>query len=416
MQDHLIGQPERGEPLQQLPRGRVARRRAGAAGTCSSHLPTSARSRGAVGQRRGELDDEHAGRRVADRPAPHGGSVGDQPDLAQEIGGGRGGGHDRSGPPGAWGWCRTARAGSRRRACGTQRIVSPTCPTSPPRQMAGPEPRRTRRDAGPSRCGDRARHRGPRRGDRPARRLRPRAVGHRRRGDLGAHASSGPASPVRGDARRSDATRRDRHRPAHRQPHPRAHGDAATAEAHAGADGTARAEAARRGRHDRVGPRARAPAAARRLAGQAPRPRRVGRDAVGRRTDVAGRLGERRRRGRPARHARHRLRPRLDLQDLHGGRRPAARRRGQAPARRAGGAAPARVRHRSPGHGPDAARPHQRHQRLLLQPEDRPRAAVEPGRHVDRQAHVALRAGRAASGRARSGATPTRTTCCWASS
>ena len=45
--------------------------------------------------------------------------------------------------------------------------------------------------------------------------------------------------------------------------------------------------------------------------------------------------GNARRRGRAAGHARHGLRPRLDLQDADGGRRPAARRRGQAAARRA---------------------------------------------------------------------------------
>ena len=288
----------------------------------------------------------------------------------------------------------------------------PNEPTPPDgRSRASPQ----RRDADPSRGGDRARDRSPRRGDRPARRLRPRAVGRRRRGDLGAQ----PVRPgLAGLATPDDPTR-----------------PAETATARPTDSPTPEPTATPRPPEPSPAP----------TAPPAPKPPvvagttgRVHAHALQRRLDawrakhlvpgvsvamlwddgriVARRLGERRRRARPAGHAGHRLRPRLDLQDLHGGRRPAARRRGQAQARRAGGAPPARVRHRSPGHGQDAARPHQRHQRLLLQPEDRPRAAVQPGRHVDRQAHVALRAAGAHPTRARPGATPTRTTCCWASS
>ena len=106
----LVRQPERGEPLQQLARpGSLA-----VEPQLRHPLEPLADEREVQGrrrQRRGELDDEHAGRRMADRPAPLRGAVGDQPDLAQEIGGGGGVGHDRSGPPRAWGW-----AGRRGRA------------------------------------------------------------------------------------------------------------------------------------------------------------------------------------------------------------------------------------------------------------------------------------------------------------
>ena len=123
-------------------------------GTRSSHLPTSARSRAAAGCGAASSTDEHAGRGVADRAAPDGGSVGDQPDLAQQVGGGASSGHIRSCPrePGVLG--RTARTGSRRRACGLSAYrltVMPTEPTprrpstgaSAARPMAGPDARRS---------------------------------------------------------------------------------------------------------------------------------------------------------------------------------------------------------------------------------------------------------------------------------
>src|SRR6185295_10793156 len=104
--------------------------------------------------RRGELDHEYAGRGVADRAPPDGGSVGDQPDLAQQVGGGASSWHVRSCPrePGVLG--RTARTGSRRRACGLpayRLTVMPTEPTprrpstgdNAARPLAGPGARRS---------------------------------------------------------------------------------------------------------------------------------------------------------------------------------------------------------------------------------------------------------------------------------
>ena len=95
----------------------------------------------------------------------------------------------------------------------------------------------------------------------------------------------------------------------------------------------------------------------------------------------------------------------------------AARRRGQGRPGRPGGSAPSRLSARPPDHGPHAARPHQRAAGLLLRPGDRPRPPGQPGRGVDAGADVALRAqAPPRTGPARSGATPTPTTCSWASS
>ncbi len=89
-----------------------------------------------------------------------------------------------------------------------------------------------------------------------------------------------------------------------------------------------------------------------------------------------------------------RFRPRLDLEDLHRGGRPASS------STRASSSWTSGSRRCCPQLGIDRRvtvrmlLDHtQRPERLLLQPEDRPRAAGQPGRHVDREAHVALRAG-----------------------
>ena len=200
----------------------------------------------------------------------------------------------------------------------SQRIVSPSCPTSRPR---ADRDRRERRSSDGRPDARRAAVTPVRLGAatvlviavlvaglRPARRLRP---------------PSRPASPrprprrppvAVGDPRRSPPTLRRRlprrpprppateRRPPTRRPSPPRHRDR---RAHADADrnptGHGRPEPPGDGGRPPASATRRAPAPARRLAGEALRPRRVGRDAVGRRPHLAGRLGRRRRRGRPSR-------------------------------------------------------------------------------------------------------------------
>ena len=88
VEDGLRRQPERVDSPAGGPSTSVARRRGSRSGTRSSHLPTIARSSGADGAAPRLLDDEHAGRRQSDGLAPDGGAVGDEADVAQQVGGG----------------------------------------------------------------------------------------------------------------------------------------------------------------------------------------------------------------------------------------------------------------------------------------------------------------------------------------
>ena len=298
--------------------------------------------------RRGELDDEHAGRGVADRAAPDGGSVGDQPDLAQQVGGGASSGHVRSCPrePGVLG--RTARTGSRRRACGLSAYrltVMPTEPTprrpstgaSAARPIAGPDARRS--SVTPVRLG--------------AATVLVIAVLVAGFGLLGgsvetgrpsvaaaatsaltgspsatlAVTAAGSASP---DASATEAPATERATP-DSTTEPTADTDRrSNTDADRNPTGHGHPGTPRQRRFDRRRRPQGPPAPPRRLACEALRARRLGRDAVGRRPHLARHLGRRRHRVRSSSDARDRFRPRVDLEDLHGGGRPGSRRRGQA--------------------------------------------------------------------------------------
>ena len=69
-----------------------------------------------------------------------------------------------------------------------------------------------------------------------------------------------------------------------------------------------------------------------------------------------------------------------------------------------------------PDHGPQPARPHERPARLLPQREDRPAAPASAGRDVDGRPTPGATCRRSVPRRTGTGSTPTRTTCCSASS
>ena len=311
-----------------------------------------------------------------------------------------------------------ARAASRRRACGGPRIVSPSCRTSPRterRSRAAPQ----RRDAASVSA------RRPCSSSPPSSRgsaCSAAPAASRRR--VAAVPRLG-AQPVRRRPRRSPATPddptrpgRDRDRPADRQPRPPSPRRRRDRRSPRRADRTARPRRSRpRGRHDRVGPRAsalqrRLDALRAKTASPASRSRCCG-TTDGRGLGATGSADV----AHGCRVRRDRLRVRLGLQDLHGGGRAAARRRGQGRARRARRAATC-PRTASTGGSRSGCSwtTAATCTDFFFNPKIDKALQSERGCDVDARAHMALRAEGPHPSRARSATTRTRTTCCWASS